>query len=137
MVTPESNLPAAALLTDYEHWLSFVTTSRAMVRNYDRQLIQIGKKHTDLNVLSQYLRECMHQRSQFFGELALILTEKVAELRADSANEALCQRLAQAHVTMQTLIEQLANSFDDIEKSYKSLTGAAFSSTKKAFYKVV
>lgn len=103
-----------------------------MVRNYDRQLVHIEKKHIDLSVLSHYLRERMHQRSQFFGELALILTEKVAELRADSANEALCRRLTQAHATMQTLIEQLTHSFDEIEKSYRSLAGATFFSTRNA-----
>lgn len=132
MVTPQPSLSAAALLADYERWLTFVTASRSIIRNYDRQLVQIGKKHTDLSILSQYLRECMHQRSQFFGELALMLTEKVAELRVDSTNEPLMQKLTQAHVTMQTLIEQLTGAFDELEKSYRSLAGITFFSPKRA-----
>jgi len=136
MTTPQPNLSAAVLRADYERWLTFVTASRTIVRNYDRQLSQIGKMHTDLSVLSQYLRDCMHQRSQFFGELALILTEKVAELRAESANEALIRRLSQAHATMQTLIEQLTNSFDELETSYRSLAGTAFFSPKRVTERV-
>jgi hypothetical protein len=121
MATSPSDLSTAALLADYERWLNFVTVSRSIIRNYDRQLVQIGKRHTDLSTLSQYLRECMHQRSQFFGELALLLTEKVAQLRVDLTNEELIRKLTQAHLTMQTLIGQLTDTFDEIEKSYRSL----------------
>lgn len=121
MATSHSDLSTAVLLADYERWLNFAMVSRSIIRSYDRQLIQIGKVHTDLSTLSQYLRECMHQRSQFFGELALLLTEKVAQLRVDLTNEELIRKLTQAHVVMQTLVEQLTDTFDEIEESYRSL----------------
>lgn len=127
MTIPQPDPSAAVLLADYERWLDVVTTSRSTIRSYDRQLIQIGKTHADLRTLSQYLRACMHQRSQFFGELALLLTEKVAQLRVDVTNESLIRKLTQAHDAMQTLIEQLTDAVDEIDNSYRSLALPAFS----------
>lgn len=136
MVTSHTDLPAAVLLADYERWLNFVTASRSVIRNYDRELVQIGKIHTDLSTLSQYLRECMHQRSQFFGELALLLTEKVAQLRIDLTNEALIRKLTQAHLAMQTLIAQLTDTFDEIEESYRSLAKPAYLMPERTFVSI-
>ncbi|AKD56838.1 hypothetical protein [Spirosoma radiotolerans] len=133
METSHSELSTAVLLADYERWLNFVTVSRSIIRTYDRQLVQIGKRHADLSPLSQYLRECMHQRSQFFGELALLLTEKVAQLRVDLTNEELIRKLAQAHLAMQTLIAELTDTFSEIEESYRSLAKPAYSALERIF----
>lgn len=133
MATSHSDLPTAVLLADYERWLNFVTVSRSTIRNYDCQLVQIEKTHSDLSTLSQYLRTCMHQRSQFFGELALMLTKKVAQLRVDLTNEELTRKLTQAHGAMQTLIEQLTDAVDEIDKSYRSLAIPAFSRPGREF----
>ncbi|GAB3775312.1 hypothetical protein GCM10028818_19280 [Spirosoma horti] len=132
MTTSHSDISTAVLLADYERWLQFVTASRSTIRNYDCQLVQIGKIHTDLSILSQYLRECMHQRSQFFGELALLLTEKVAQLRVDLTNEVLIRKLTLAHAAMQTLIEQLTDVVGEIDESYRSLAVPALSKLGRA-----
>lgn len=133
MATSHLDLSVAVLLADYERWLNFITVSRATIRQYDHQLVQIGEKHTDLSTLSQYLRTCMHQRSQFFGELALMLTEKVAQLRVDLTNKALTQKLTQAHTAMQTVIEQLTDAVAEIDESYRSLAIPAYSKLGREF----
>ncbi|GAB3801354.1 hypothetical protein GCM10028819_28430 [Spirosoma humi] len=133
MATSHSDLSMAVLLADYERWLTFVMVSRATIRKYDRQLVQIGKTHADLSGLSQYLRACMHQRSQFFGELALMLTEKVAQLRMDLTNEALTRKRTQAHAAMQMVIEQLTDAVDEINESYRSLSIPALSKSGREF----
>jgi hypothetical protein len=133
MATSHSDLSVVVLLADYERWLNFITVSRATIRKYDHQLVQIGEKHTDLSTLSQYLRTCMHQRSQFLGELAFMLTEKVAQLRVDLTNKALTQKLTQAHAAMQTVIEQLTDAVAEIDESYRSLAISAFSRPERKF----
>ncbi|MFD2572651.1 hypothetical protein ACFSUS_18575 [Spirosoma soli] len=118
-------LPPETLLSDYEHWLAFVTTSRQTVREYDRQLAHINVRYPDLSPLSNYLRDRMHYRAQFFGRLAIHLTATVAQLRTQEANAGLLHRLTYTHQAMQTLIDDLKAAFVDIEESYQTLWGTA------------
>lgn len=121
-----SPLPLGVLLADYSRWLDFVTASRSTLRGYDRQLADISERYPDLSELSNYLRACMHRRSQFFGGLAIQLTGKVAQLRAKPAdtkpaNDKLLQQLTHAHPVMQGLMAEIARALADISQSYQTL----------------
>ncbi len=109
------------LLTDYTRWLTFVTTARRTVRRYDRQLARIASQHAHLSELSRYLRNCMHQRSQFFGNLALQLTGCVAQLRTEPDNESLIRRLTLARPIMQGLMTELEAAFAELNAEYRQL----------------
>lgn len=117
------------LLADYARWLDFLKGSRLTVRRYDRQLIQIGKRHPELSDLSNYLRHCMHHRSQFFGDLAIQLTSQVTVLRADPTNEKRIQRMTYVHPMMQALMTQLTGEFTDVDQSYRTLLPLLYQET--------
>ena len=91
------------------------------MRGYDRQLAQVAEQHPDLSPLSEYLRHCMHQRNLFFGELAILLTGRVAQLRAEPANETLVGKLTRAYPVVQAQMGQMAEAFTQIEQSYRTL----------------
>ncbi|RIV27788.1 hypothetical protein DYU11_05695 [Fibrisoma montanum] len=114
-------LSITALLADYDQWLAFLNTSQHTSRRYERQLTRIGKRYPYLASLSDYLRSCMRQRSQFFGRLASILSEKADKLRSEPTNDLLVQRLTQAHPVMQQLIDQMKQAFADLTESYHTL----------------
>ena len=118
----ETTISGSVLLVDYTRWLRFAMVSRRTIRRYDRQLIQIRKQHADLGELSDYLRACLHQRNQFFGQLALQLTDKVAQLRTEPANELLIRRMTHAYPVMQKVVSQLTDAFAEIEESYRTLS---------------
>ena len=121
MSSLQSERSSELLLTDYSRWLNFVLVSRQTIRAYDRQLRQIAYRYTDLSELSNFLRNCMHHRSQFLGEAAIMLTEKVAHLRTEPTNADLIRRMNQAYPAMQALFDQLAEAISEIEESYRKL----------------
>ncbi|CCH56516.1 hypothetical protein BN8_05861 [Fibrisoma limi BUZ 3] len=114
-------LSITTLLADYDQWLAFLKTSQRTSRRYERQLTKIGKRYPYLASLSDYLRSCMRQRSQFFGRLAVLLSEKADKLRNEPTNDVLIQRLTQAHPTMQQVISQMKQAFADLTESYRTL----------------
>ena len=114
-------MSATALLADYERWLAFVNTSRQTMRNYDHQLAHISERYPDLSALSNYLRDRMHHRAQFFGQLAIQLTATVAQLRTQTSTPNLLQRLTHTHQAMQQLVDALETAFVDIRASYRTL----------------
>ena len=109
------------LRVDYSRWLNFIMTSRQLMRQYDRQLIQIREQHNDLRELSDYLRACLHERNEFFGELGLLLAHKVGQLRVDPVEESAVRQLTQTHPIMEKLIQQLMETFAEVEAHYQSL----------------
>ena len=110
-----------AVAAEYTRWLQFLTTSRETIRRYDRRLRRLGNQHPDLIELTNYLRTCHHERSQFLGQVVLLLTGQVAQLRAEPANERLIRRMARAQPAMQTLMDQFSTEFSGVEESYRTL----------------
>ncbi len=113
--------PSAQLLADYDRWLAFLSTCRRTTRHYDRQLTKIGLYFPDVSVLSGYLRDCMRNRTQFFGRLGTLLTTNADRLRTDPTNTDLLQRLSQTHPILQSLVSDLMEAFADMEASYRKL----------------
>jgi len=121
MATKIPSLPIATLLADYSQWLGFIMASRRTIRQYDRRLMQIGTRFADLSAWANYLRDCMHERNQFLGNLAILLTSKLAQLRQEPTDGELARQLTQAHPTMQSVIDQLTDAFTEVEESYRTL----------------
>lgn len=115
-------LPAEALLANYEQWLAFVLTSRRAIRKYDRQLANVRAHYPDLGAVVRLVQVRMHQRAQFLGDLAIHLTARVAALRHDLANGALVARLNHAHPVMRALIMNVKETFEETEMAYRILT---------------
>ena len=111
----------STLLADYERWLEFITTSRFTIREHDRQLALMAATYSDLRQWIDYLRGCMHQRTQFFGSVAILLTAKVAQLRNEPTNIDLIRRLTNAQPIMQALVSQLSEAFAEVEEAYQRL----------------
>lgn len=112
---------SVALLADYDRWLMFLQTCRRTTRYYDRQLTKIGLYFPDFSLLSNYLRDCMRHRTQFFSHLGALLIKNADRLRADPTNTDLIQRLTQTHSTLQSVIANLTEAFADLEASYRTL----------------
>ena len=92
-----------------------------MIQHYDRGLRQLGSQHSDLSEWTDYLRTCQHERSQFLGQVLLLLMGSVAQLRTEPTNKELIQRMSRARPALQTLISQFKVELSEVEESYKSL----------------
>ena len=121
MPATESRNAVAQLVDDYSGWLQFVVASRCTFRHYEHHLTHLARFHPDLDGHCEFLRDCMHRRSEFFSALQLQLRNKVTQLRTNPT-PALILQLTAAQPTMGLLVARLTDSVADIQACYSTLT---------------
>ena len=110
----------APLIADYAGWLRFLATSRRTLHYYEYRLTHLARIHPDLGGYSEFLRDCLHRRSEFLGALAVQLRSKVAQLRRDPT-PVLIRQLTDARPTMRVFLGELAEGFAVIQAFYSTL----------------